>query len=39
MHIGFSTGAVALGDFRLGIERLALYELYGLELSALREKS
>jgi hypothetical protein len=37
MRIGFSTGAVAFGDFRLGLERLSPYKLYGVELSALRE--
>src|ERR1700678_354844 len=38
MHIGFSTGAIAFGDFRLALERLSRYNLYGVELSALREK-
>jgi len=36
MRIGFSTGAVAFGDFRLGLERLAPHQLYAIELSALR---
>jgi hypothetical protein len=36
MNIGFSTGAVAFGDFRLGLELLACHHLYGVELSALR---
>jgi hypothetical protein len=36
MRIGFSTGAVAFGDFRLGLERLTPHQLYATELSALR---
>ena len=37
MRIGFSTGAVARGDFRLALEMLEPHKLYAIELSALRE--
>jgi hypothetical protein len=36
MQIGFSTGAVALGDFHLAMERLRPLDLDAIELSALR---
>ncbi|HEX4123152.1 MAG TPA: hypothetical protein VHY37_00380 [Tepidisphaeraceae bacterium] len=36
MFIGYSTGAVAFGDFRLALDRLAPLRLHGVELSALR---
>jgi hypothetical protein len=36
MQLGYSTGALALGDFRLGLERLRPYQLEAIELSALR---
>lgn len=35
--VGFSTGAVALGDFRLALSVLARFDTTALELSALRE--
>jgi hypothetical protein len=37
MRLGYSTGAVAFGDFRLGLERLRPFQLEAVELSALRE--
>lgn len=36
-HIGFSTGALALGDFRAALNILAALPLHAVELSALRE--
>ena len=36
--IGFSTGALALGDFRTGIEMLSSSKANAIELSALRDK-
>ena len=35
-RIGFSTGALARGDFRGALEKLRLYGLQVVELSALR---
>jgi hypothetical protein len=36
-HIGFSTGALALGDFRQGLQMLAGKNASAVELSALRQ--
>jgi len=36
MRLGYSTGAVARGDFRLALERLRPFRLDAIELSALR---
>jgi hypothetical protein len=36
-HIGFSTGALALADFRTALKILAMLPLDAVELSALRE--
>jgi hypothetical protein len=36
MQLGFSTGAVALGEFRQGLDRLKPFHLPAVELSALR---
>ncbi len=36
-YIGFSTGALAFGDFRLGLSFLARKPVHAVELSALRE--
>ena len=37
MKSGFSTGAVAFGDFRLALDRLRPLALDAIELSALRK--
>lgn len=37
MIIGFSTGSLAFGDFKLGIDLLAKREIKAIELSSLRE--
>lgn len=37
MNIGFSTGTIALGDYKKGIALLKKYEIDCIELSALRE--
>jgi sugar phosphate isomerase/epimerase len=36
MQLGFSTGAIAFGDFRLALQRLRPFHLEAVELSALR---
>lgn len=38
MHIGFSTGSIAKGDFKLALKILAQQDTESIELSALREE-